>query len=116
MSDLIEKTKAYAAAVNTKNHEACLGLFADNATMSDPLVAALGPKTAIAGFYKAQFEMELAHFAFKPSRIMQSGNTTIMEFVMEINDASMNGVDVIDWEDGKIVKLSAYVNGTIPAA
>lgn len=116
MTDLIQKTKAYAMAVHTKNYEACLDLYNEDAIMSDPLVSDLTPKSAIAAFYKAQFEMPLDHFAFKVKRVFQSGDTSFLEFTMEINDTVNSGVDVIDWKNGKIQKLYAYVNGEIPEA
>jgi ketosteroid isomerase-like protein len=114
MSDLIAKTKSYAAAVNDRNFAAVAAMLAEDVQCSDPLVSELTPKSAVVDFYRQQFELPIKQFEFIPRNIIQQGDTTVMEFDMVVEGATLKGVDVIEWNEGLIVNLRAYVNGGVP--
>ncbi|MES9968515.1 MAG: nuclear transport factor 2 family protein [Candidatus Thiodiazotropha sp.] len=115
MLDLIAKTKSYAAVVNDRNVADATEMFAEDIKCSDPLVSDLTPKSAVVDFYRQQFELPIERFEFIPRNVIQQGNTTVMEFDMVVENKTLKGVDVIEWKDGLIVNLRAYLNGEVPA-
>lgn len=47
---------------------------------------------------------------FKIRNIFQEYKTTIIEFILTLDDMSLSGLDIIEWKDNKIKELRAYLD------
>ena len=48
-------------------------------------------------------------FLFRATNIYVDRQTSIMEFVFEIEGATLKGADVIEWKGGSMTAVRAYV-------
>ncbi|MES9968531.1 MAG: nuclear transport factor 2 family protein [Candidatus Thiodiazotropha sp.] len=110
MSDLIEKTKAYAEACNRRDVDAIEGLFAEDIVFSDPTASNVKSKADVVKLYRALMKDNGKHFAYIARHIYGAENKTIMQCTIETGKKAMNSVAVFDWENGKIKKLEAYLD------
>lgn len=42
--------------------------------------------------------------------IFQDKNITFIEFILMLDGIRIEGVDIIEWKDGQIIELRAYLN------
>ena len=47
---------------------------------------------------------------FKVRNIFQEYKTTIIEFILTLDDMILSGLDIIEWKDNKIKKLRACLD------
>ena len=47
---------------------------------------------------------------FSAKNIYQDGQTTIIEFILKLDDTVLTGTDIIEWEDNKMKELRAYLD------
>ncbi len=102
-------TQQYINAFSTKNLDAVGTLLHDNMALEDPVVKRVEGKAAVLQAVKGIFD-GAAHLKFSGRNIYQDGNTTVIEFRLELDSTILTGVDVIEWEGGKIRELRAYLD------
>lgn len=110
MSDLIEKTKQYVTAFNNKDLDSAASLMDENFTLSDPGVKGLSPRKDVVDFIKTIFDASGDEFRFEAKNVWQSDDHTFIEFQLDIGNDQLEGVDIIRWNDGKMVEMRAYLN------
>jgi ketosteroid isomerase-like protein len=106
-------TEDYISAFSRRDLAAVGALLADGFALEDPVVRRIEGKPAaldmMAGMFKG-----CASLSFRAKNIYLAGDTSIVEFTLDIDSAHLEGVDIIEWRDGKMIELRAYLD--IPKA
>lgn len=106
---LTELTKQYIEAFNNKNLIKISELFLDNFSLEDPVVKRIEGKDNVIIAIKGIFD-SCEKLSFKDKNIYQDGQTTIIEFILKLDDVILTGVDIIEWENNKMRELRAYLD------
>jgi ketosteroid isomerase-like protein len=106
---LRQLTQTYVAAFAAKDLQGCAALMHDAFALEDPVVKRVEGKQAaleaVAGIFNAVQRLD-----FRARNIFVDGNTSLIEFVLQLDDKTLTGVDVIEWQDGKMTELRAYLD------
>lgn len=107
---LKELTKQYIDAFNSKNIDKVAELFADNFALEDPVVKRIEGKkevlAAIQGIFDSSQEL-----SFQAKNIYQDNMTTIIEFILQLDEMVLTGTDIIEWNvQGQMSELRAYLD------
>ncbi len=105
----IELTKEYIEAFNNKDLEKVAKLFTDDFALEDPVVKRIEGKENVVEAIKGIFE-SCKILDFKAKNIYQDKTTTIIEFILKLDDTILTGIDIIEWEDSKMKELRAYLD------
>ncbi|EAJ6158091.1 nuclear transport factor 2 family protein [Campylobacter jejuni] len=101
--------KKYITAFNDKNLKEIANSLNDNFVLEDPVVKRIEGKDkcllAIQNIFKSCKELN-----FSAKNIFQDKDTTFIEFILMLDGIRLEGVDIIEWKDGKIVELRAYLD------
>jgi hypothetical protein len=109
MKNTRQLTLNYVKAFNNKNINDVLTLCDDNIYLKDPNSEF---------FNKNEFKRFLIDFfkndiSFTAKEIITDDitekNHSVIHFTLQVNDKTFCGVDIIEWQDEKIVSLIAYV-------
>lgn len=111
-SSEVQAVENYIAALNEHDMEAIDALYADNATLEDPVGSEPKQgKEAILEFYKVGFDAKISARLTGPVRL--AGGNAVFPFVVELNPG--NGemrIDIIDQftfdSDGKVLSMKAF--------
>lgn len=106
---LKELTKKYIDAFNSKDLEKCANLFTDNFTLEDPVVKRIEGRQKVLEAIKGIFD-SCNTLDFIAKNIYVDGNTTIIEFILKLDEAVLTGTDIIEWENKKMKELRAYLD------
>lgn len=104
---LKELTKKYIEAIGCKDLDKCAELFADDFTLEDPIIKRIEGKSEVLNFIKDMFDTNLI-LEFNAKSIYQDNQTTIIEFILKLDNTVITGTDIIDWENKKMKVLRAY--------
>ncbi|NBK99744.1 MAG: nuclear transport factor 2 family protein [Erysipelotrichia bacterium] len=106
---LKELTKKYIDAFSNKNLNGCAELFKDDFALEDPVVKRIEGKEEVLKAIKGIFD-SCDTLSFSAKNIYQDDQTTIIEFLLKLDDTILTGTDIIEWQDGKIKELRAYLD------
>ena len=106
---LKELTKKYIEAFDSKNLDKCAELFTDDFALEDPVVKRIEGKVEVLKAIKGIFDSCDA-LDFSAKNIYQDGQTTIIEFILKLDDTTLTGTDIIEWENNKMKELRAYLD------
>jgi ketosteroid isomerase-like protein len=106
---LKDLTKAYVAAFHARDEAACAALMAEDFALEDPVVVRIEGRDAVMGAVRNIFAAA-TEFAFEARNIFQEGDTTLIEFRLTMDGKVLTGVDVIEWHDGRMNELRAYLD------
>jgi ketosteroid isomerase-like protein len=106
---LKELTKKYIEAFDSKNLDKCAELFTDDFALEDPVVKRIERKVEVLKAIKGIFD-SCTRLDFSAKNIYQDGQTTIIEFVLKLDDTVLTGTDIIEWENNKMKELRAYLD------
>lgn len=106
---LKELTKKYVEAFDSKDLDRCAQLFTDEFALEDPVVKRIEGKIEVLKAIKGIFD-SFNILKFNAKNIYQDGQTTIIEFVLKLDDNTLTGTDIIEWEDNKMKELRAYLD------
>lgn len=106
---LKELTKQYIEAFDGKDLEKCAELFTDDFALEDPVVKRIEGKEEVLKAIKGIFE-SCNNLGFSAKSIYQDNQTTIIEFILKLDDTTLTGTDIIEWEDNKMKELRAYLD------
>ena len=106
---LKELTQKYIEAFDSKNLDKCAELFTDDFALEDPVVKRIEGKIEVLKAIKGIFN-SCTRLDFSAKNIYQDGQTTIIEFVLKLDDTTLIGTDIIEWEDNKMKELRAYLD------
>ena len=85
-------------------------LLNDNATFYSPVVFTPLEGKEITKMYLSAAGVSFNMESFKYTREINDGNHSILEFETEIDGISVNGVDMIEWDDdGKILNFKVMI-------
>ena len=85
-------------------------LLNDNATFYSPVVFTPLEGKEITKMYLSAAGLSFNMDSFKYTRELNDGNHSVLEFETTIDDISVNGVDMIEWDDqGKIINFKVMV-------
>jgi ketosteroid isomerase-like protein len=106
---LKELTKKYIEAFDSKDINRCAELFTDDFALEDPVVKRIEGKDEVIKVIKGIFN-SCTILNFSSKNIYQDGNTTIIEFVLKLDDIILTGTDIIEWEENKMKELRAHLD------
>jgi len=106
---LKEFTKKYIEAFNSKELDKCAELFTDDFSLEDPVVKRIEGKNEVLNAIKGIFDSCIT-LEFSAKNIYQDNQTTIIEFVLKLDDIVLTGTDIIEWEENKMKELRAYLD------
>lgn len=106
---LKELTEKYIEAFDSKNLDKCAELFTENSTLEDPVVRRIEGKVEVLKAIKSIFD-SCTKLDFSAKNIFQDGQTTIIEFILKLDDTVLTGTDIIEWENNKMKELRAYLD------
>lgn len=105
-------TEQYVKAFDAGNITDVGALFDDGFSLTDPGVTDLTPKSEVLNFIGGIFENAGEDLSFIAKNIFVDGNNSIIEFDIQIGDFKGTGTDVIEWKDGKMIAMRAYLYQT----
>ena len=110
-----ELAKEYRDKFNNRDLVGIENLLAPNVILSDPQQRLVG-KSEVVREVKNIFDanpgliFETKNIYISENPTANVGFTSILEFRLELEELTLEGIDVIDWLDNKIIELRAYVN------
>lgn len=102
-------TEQYILAFSNKDLNAISVMLTDDFVLEDPVVERLVGKTAALEAISNIFT-GCSRIEFFAKNIYHDGGTTMIEFVLILDDMRLDGMDILDWRDGKIQELRAYLD------
>ena len=106
---LKNSTKNYVDAFNNKNLEKIAELFTNDFVLEDPVVKRIEGKEKVLIAISAIFS-SCTKLSFEAKNIYHESQTTIIEFVLKLDDTTLTGIDIIEWEGDKMKELRAYLD------
>ncbi|MFQ6343004.1 nuclear transport factor 2 family protein [Campylobacter sp. VTCC 70190] len=102
-------TEKYISAFNDKNLKEVANLLDDNFALEDPVVKRIEGKDkcllAIQNIFESCKELN-----FSAKNIFQDKDITFIEFILILDGNRIEGVDIIEWRDERIIELRAYLD------
>lgn len=106
---LKELTESYVAAFAAKDLEGCAALMHEGFALEDPVVKRVEGKKAalevVAGIFNS-----IQNLGYHARNIFVDGNVSLIEVVLDADGKVLTGVDVIEWRDGKMTEMRAYLD------
>jgi len=106
---LKELTLKYIDYFNNKDLEKLSELFTNDFSLEDPVVKRIKGKESVLQAIKGIFD-SCEDLSFKAKNIYQDNETTIIEFILKLDDTILTGTDIIEWENNKMKELRAYLD------
>lgn len=109
MTSLADLTRAYVAAFDARDPGRVAALLATDFALEDPVVKRIQGKDAA---LKAMADIFAScdALSFSARNIFTDGDTTVIEFDLRLDQTHLKGVDIIEWRDGLMVELRAYLD------
>jgi ketosteroid isomerase-like protein len=108
-SGLKDLSRAYVAAFNAKDAPGCAALMADDFALEDPVVKRVEGREAAMRVVEGIFA-SCDKLSFVARNIFADGETTLIEFVLRLDDKVLTGIDLIVWRGGKMREMRAYLD------
>ncbi len=106
----IDTLKTWHEIVESKNNDALDELLADDVVFHSPVVHTPQEGKAITKLYLSAATNTFSGGSFEYVREVTSGNNAVLEFVSEIDGITINGIDMIRWNDeGQIVDFKVMI-------
>lgn len=102
-------TQKYIEYFNNKDLENLSELFLSDFALEDPVVKRIEGKENVLEVIKGIFD-SCNTLNFSARNIYQDNQTTIIEFVLKLDDTVLIGTDIIEWQDNKMKELRAYLD------
>jgi ketosteroid isomerase-like protein len=102
-------TENYIAAFSSKNLNAISEMLTEHFVLEDPVVKKIEGKSAALECMSKMFEAT-KELNFRSKNIFQDGNSTIIEFILELDGVRLEGVDTIEWNGNLMSELRAYLD------
>ena len=106
---LKDLTRAYVAAFNAKDAAGCAALMTEDFALEDPVVKRIEGRVAATDAIRGIFG-SCQMLSFTARNIYRDGDTTLIEFVLTLDDKVLTGVDLIEWRGDKMKELRAYLD------
>ncbi len=106
---LKELTLKYIEYFNNKDLENLSELFTNDFLLEDPVVKRIKGKETVLEAIKGIFD-SCDNLSFQAKNIYQDNETTIIEFILKLDNTLLIGTDIIEWENNKMKELRAYLD------
>ena len=106
---LKQLTEQYITAFDQKKIHAVANLLSDTVVLEDPVIKRLEGKSSVINFVTGLFN-DCSTLSFSAKNIFVDGNTTIIEFILIIDDLELKGTDIIQWDGVLIAEIRAYLD------
>lgn len=104
---LTERTRDYIDTFHKKDIDKLSDFFDQNISLFDPANdSGVFGKDNVLKMIRDLFTKDIS---FVAKNIFMDGNNTIIEFFLKVDNQSLKGVDIIEWQDNKIKTLRAYL-------
>lgn len=84
-------------------------MLANDFILEDPVIKRIEGKTEAIKAIKAIFD-SCQDLSFSAKNIYVDGNTTLVEFSLKLDNVMLTGVDIIEWSEGKMQQIRAYLD------
>jgi ketosteroid isomerase-like protein len=108
-AELKDLTRAYVRAFNARDAAGCAALMADDFALEDPVIKRVEGKSAAMQVVEGIFA-SCQELSFAARNIFADGETTLIEFVLKLDDKVLTGIDLIEWRSGKMREMRAYLD------
>ncbi|WP_137170457.1 nuclear transport factor 2 family protein [Marinomonas sp. FW-1] len=107
---LREMTANYIDAFNSKDIDRISSMLCEEFVLEDPVVKRVeGKMNALMAIEDIFTSCSKLSFNAKNIYVMDSA-TTLIEFSLNLDEVCLKGVDIIEWNNGKIKELRAYLD------
>jgi len=107
MEKLINLTKEYITAFSKKDLQHIASIMDDDFILQDPVVSIVNGKHDSLLIIENIFN-DHKDIQFIPKNIFITNETTLIEFILHLDNKVIEGVDIIRWNHNKMVELRAY--------
>lgn len=102
-------TQEYIKAFDNKDIESVSLLLTEDFALEDPVVKRIEGKESVLNAISGIFD-SCNTLNFSSKNIYEEGSTTIIEFILKLDDTVLTGTDIIEWENNKMKELRAYLD------
>lgn len=107
---LKELTNQYIKAFDAKDLKGVEKLLSETFALEDPVVKRIEGKNEVLKAIQSIFD-SCDKLNFKAKNIYQDQATTLIEFVLELDETILTGTDIIEWnEQNQMAELRAYLD------
>ncbi len=106
---LREKTCQYIECFNNKDLSGVATLLDESFVLEDPAVKRIEGKARCLEAIKNIFD-SCKDLKFYAKNIYLQDSTTLIEFVLMLDEMKLEGVDIIEWKEDKMQELRAYLD------
>lgn len=106
---LIDLTKKYVEAFGKKDIASVSELLLEDFVLEDPVVKRIEGKEEVLKAMQGIFS-SCEQLSFIVKNIFLDKETTIIEFILQLDDTVLTGTDIIEWQDNKMKELRAYLD------
>ena len=102
-------TEQYIKAFDNKDINTIASLLMDNFALEDPVVKRIEGKQDVLNAIEEIFN-SCKTLSFQAKNIFQDKQTTIIEFILKLDETVLMGTDIIEWQGDKMLELRAYLD------
>lgn len=107
---LKELTQQYIRAFDAKDIHKIKELLSETFALEDPVVQRIEGKKEVLQTIQGIFD-SCQKLSFQAKNIYQDKTTTIIEFVLQLDETVLSGTDIIEWnEQNQMAELRAYLD------
>lgn len=113
MDNVRHLTEAYVAAFDARDLDKVASFLAADFKLTDPEVVDLTPKPRVLDYIAGLFKNN-PNLRFSARSIVVGEGSSVIHFTLALQDAVLDGVDIIHWDQGKMVQMWAYLTPQAP--
>ncbi len=103
-------TQNYVKAFTNKDIEAISTMLSERFVLEDPVVIRVeGKENALKAIKNIFSSCKKLEFKAKNIYVLKP-NISFLEFTLKLDGVELQGVDIIEWQDGQLKELRAYLD------
>jgi ketosteroid isomerase-like protein len=107
--DIRALTHAYVTAFHSRDIVGVAALMHEDFVLTDPENETLGPRDNVLRFISGLFDRAGTSLAFRPQTVLVDGAHSAIEFGLTIGQEYLEGIDLIEWQDGRMISMRAHL-------
>ncbi len=107
--DIRALTREYITAFHNRDIEGVAALLHEKFVLTDPENEALGPRDNVLEFISNLFDRAGNSLSFQSRTVLADGEYSVIEFELTIGNDCLEGIDLIEWKDGRMVSMRAHL-------
>jgi len=112
--DIRALTRAYITAFHNRDIEGIAALMHEEFVLTDPQNDKLSPRDNVVRFISNLFDRASISLAFLPRTVLADGAHSAIEFGLTIGQDNLEGIDLIEWQDGRMISMRAHLSHRAP--